>query len=233
MDPECSRLVDLAADIAASGRWEAINAKIEKLAANPGPDNGWYVQVLAGLCFHSFSEYLGLKRAYERNDKGDDASLLAWRARNLQELSVWSIYCVKNRDNARRFYEDAGRDVLGVFNSFTKWGAQTGENAAWIDSLEKAKHGLKTRAGAEGIASLEGHYTLVSNAAKECGLGDMFPVSYKLLSKLAHPTAMRILASPDDAKDILQKDLFFSQGCLFFTGAFEYLERHLIAEHYE
>ncbi len=228
MDPEFSRLINLAADIAPSGKWEAVNTRIEELAANPGPGNAWYVQALAGLCSHAFSEYLWLKKAYERNDPADDASLLAWRARNLLELCVWSIYCTRSIENARRFYEDAGRDVLGVFNAFTKWGSKTGQDTDWIDPLEAAKQGLKSRAGAEGIASLEGSYTWVSNAAKECGFGDMISVDYKLLSKFAHPTAMRILGAPDDAKNALQRDVFFSKGCLFFTGAFEALERQLI-----
>ena len=89
---------------------------------------------------------------------------------------------------------------------------------------------MKNRAGAEGITSLDGSYMLVSNAAKECGFGDMIAVDYKLLSKFAHPTAMQILASPDVEKDALQREVFFSKGCLFFTGAFEYLERELMAD---
>ena len=113
MDPEFSRLVDAAADISTSGRWAAVNARIEYLAANPGVDNGWYVQVLGSLCFQMFSEYLLMKRSYEE-ERDADSSLLAWRARNLLELSVWSIYCSKSRENARRIYEDAGRDTLAA-----------------------------------------------------------------------------------------------------------------------
>src|SRR6266851_3313321 len=107
-DPMFSRFVEEAAAIRTSGRWEAVNAAIERLAENPGEDNGWYVQVIGGLCFCVFSEYLSLKRAYdEHRDRG--SSLLAWRARNLLELSMWSLYSSKGRENARRLYEDAGR----------------------------------------------------------------------------------------------------------------------------
>ena len=55
-------------------------------------------------------------------------------------------------------------------------------------------------------------------------MGEHFALSNKLLSKFAHPTAMQILAPPDDAKTTIQKDLFFSHGCLFFVGAFTALE---------
>lgn len=121
MDTEFSSFVNDSAGIAASGRWAAVNARIEAVAANPGPENAWWVQIFASLCSQNFGEYLSLKRAYE-NKQNDDVALLAWRARNLLELSVWSTYSAKNRDNARRVYEDAGRDVRGVYDVFIKWG---------------------------------------------------------------------------------------------------------------
>jgi hypothetical protein len=81
-----SKFVDDAAQIGASGRWAALNATIVRLAKNPGSNNAWYVQVLAGPYSNIFSEHLLLKRAHA--EEQGDASLLAWRARNLLELSV-------------------------------------------------------------------------------------------------------------------------------------------------
>lgn len=229
MDPELSRLVNEAAGIAASGRWAAVNARIEALAANPGADNAWWVQLVGSLCSQNFEEYLSLKRAYE-NKQNDAAALLAWRARNLLELSVWSTYCAKSRENARRVYEDAGRDVSGIFDAYIKWGTATAQAADWLVPLATAKQDLSERARRlDGIASLDGPYKQVSAAAKECGIGEHFTLSYKMLSKFAHPTAMRILAPPDDKKETLQRDWFFSWGCLFFTGAFHALEGALRA----
>ena len=158
MDPEFSRLVDEAANIPASGRLAAVNERIEHLAANPGIDNDWWVQLFGSLGFQIFSEYLSLKRGYE--EKRDEASLLAWRARNLLELSVWCLYCSKSRENARRLYEDAGRDVLGLFGAFTKWGATTAQDPEWLDLVTGAKQDLSQRAAADGIASLDGPYNL-------------------------------------------------------------------------
>lgn len=63
------------------------------------------------------------------------------RARNLLELSVWSLYCAKDRTHARRLYEDAGRDVLGIYSAFEKWGTATV---------------LSSRAAADGTTSLDG-----------------------------------------------------------------------------
>jgi hypothetical protein len=227
MHTELSRLVDIAASISTSGRWAAVNAEVERLAADPGVGNAWYVEMLGSLCFQVCSEYLLLKRAYEEKAEGD-SSLLAWRARNLLELSVWSIYSANNRDNARRLYEDAGRDALGVFDAFIKWGTASAQGADWLRPLEHAKDDLAQRATLNRIDSLDGPYKQVSEAAKECGIGSQYSLRFKMLSKFTHPTAMRILASADEAKNTLQRDCFFSHGCLYFIGAFKALESQLI-----
>lgn len=224
---EFSRFVNEAADIRTSGRWAAVNTRIEALAANPGPDNAWWVQLFASLCSQNFSEYLSMQRAYE-NKQNDDAALLAWHARNLLELSVWSMYCANSRNNARRVYEDAGRDVHRIYDAFIQWGTAIALPTDLLDPIVTAKHDVSERARLlDGIESLDGPYKKVSEAAKECGIGGHFSVSYKLLSKFAHPTAMRILAPPDENKESLQRDWFFSHGCLFFTGAFDALESQL------
>ena len=99
----------------------------------------------------------------------------------------------------------------------------------WLDPLVTAKQALSERARlVDGIESLEGRYKQVGAAAEECGIGEQFRLSYKMLSKCAHPSAMQILFPPDEARAALQKDCFFSQGCLFFTGAFVAVEGQLL-----
>jgi hypothetical protein len=229
MDSVFARFVTAAEEIRTSGRWEAVNAAIEALAASPGPDGVWRVEVFGALAFRVFSEYSALRRAYEQK-RDDDSSLLAWRARNLLELSVWSAYCAASTENARRFYADAGRDAANIFSAFYRWGELVGQEADWLDPLAGAKDRLSARASAKGIETLEGPYKRVRDAARETGTGDNFNVSYMFLSKFAHPTAMRILAPHDEEKNTLQRDCFFGQGCLFFAGAIEALERALTIE---
>jgi hypothetical protein len=225
MDEVSSEFVAQAALIATSGRWDAVNKRIEQWAARPmAPDDRWYGQLFSGLCEHVFSEYWLLKQAYA--DAGPrDVSLLAWRARNLLELSVWSVYCGKSTANARRLYEDAGRDVNNVFDAFKKWGEATKQTADWFQPGVEAQKHLSNQALAQGIESVAGRFTDVKDAAKEAGIQDHFAIAFKLLSKFAHPTAMQILSPPDAEKTSLQRELFFGQGCLFFTGAFTALEK--------
>lgn len=49
-----------------------------------------------------------------------------------------------------------------------------------------------------------------------------------MLSKFAHPTVMQVLGTRDPARKELQNDLFFSQGCLCFAGAFDALEEQIL-----
>jgi hypothetical protein len=223
MDQEFIRSISEAADIQSSGRWGAMNQKLRQLADNHNGHAVWQIQVIAALCNKNFSEYFALKKAYEDQPESEP-SLLAWRARNLLEVSVWSCFCAIGKDNARVFYEDAGRDVFDIYKVFTKWGKITSQGQNWIDPIEKAKHEISRRAKTEGIKSLDGTFKRVSSAAEECGLGPLFALGYKELSKFSHPTAMLIMGDADPEKEKLQRDMFYSNGCMFFVGAFTALE---------
>ena len=223
MKSEFAEHVDSAANIKTSGRWAAMNTKIKRLAANPGVGNEWYVQLFGALCFQVFSEYSQLKNVYDEN-RERDVSLLAWRARNLVELFVWSRYFALSQENARRLYEDAGRDTHEIYRAFEKWGQTRAQSADWLEPITSGKQDLSQRAAAEGIETLERAYKRVTEAANDCGMKDHYTLIYKLLSKFSHPTAMQILGASNDAEHALQRDCFFSQGCLYFTGAFVALE---------
>jgi hypothetical protein len=220
--------IDEAAVIATSGRWEAVNERIAFLCRKPAPHDGWWVELFSSLCQEIFSEYLSMKGAYENKRYGDSA-VIAWRSRNLLELSVCAIFCAKSIDNTRRVYEDAGRDVRGIFDVFIKWGTATAQPSDWLDPISTAKEELAAQALSEhGIDSLDGPYKEVRDAAEECGFGLHFNAGFKLASKFAHPTAMRILAQYDETKEALLQDIFFSQGCLYFVGAFGAIEGLLV-----
>lgn len=222
MEEDALIFIAQAEEIKTSGRWKALNDNIRCLADNHNGHEEWQVQVLASLCAQNFSGYIAMKKAYE--DSGSEPSLIAWRARNLLEISIWSLYCAQNKENTRIFYEDAGRDVVGIYDAFTKWGKATSQNNDWLDPIEGAKQDISQRAASEGIESLEGGYKQVRDAASACNVGDHFKISYKLLSKFAHPTAMLIIAPPDYEKEKLQKDIFYNDGCMSFVNAFGALE---------
>lgn len=221
IEDETNRWIAEAYEIGNSGRWASLNLKIKHLVNNSDIHEAWHTQVLAALCSQNFSEYLALKTAHEKNP---EPSLLAWRARNLLEITVWTIYCSTNRENARIFYEDAGRDVKDIYKTFIEWGRSTSQNDEWLSPLVKAQEDVSQNASLEGIETLDGAYKKVSDIAQKCGLGQHYKTYYKMLSKFCHPTAMLMMAIPDDEKEEKQKDVFYYLGTMFFVGNFTALE---------
>ena len=69
MDPEYSRLIDFTANIDPSGRWEAVNKRIEHLAADPGKYSTWWVRLFACLCHQVFSGILALEESVSGRGK--------------------------------------------------------------------------------------------------------------------------------------------------------------------
>jgi hypothetical protein len=222
------QMVSVAAQIVTSGRWDSSNSAVERLAKSyAGREDVWYLQTLSGLNFLIITEYRLLKEANE-DQRPYTVSRIAWHARNLLELVVWAIYCVGGIPNVRRIYEDAGRDVTDMYSAFKKWGEITAQDTDFISRFATEQQVLAEQAAAEGIDELDTAYTQVSAVAKEIGMADHFRVVFKLLSKWAHPTAMQMVSVADEQQLRLQRECFFSMGCLHFTGAFTAVERLLI-----
>jgi hypothetical protein len=113
----------------------------------------------------------------------------AWIARNLLELWVWIKYCGTRRDNARRFHEDALRDLKGLSELQKELCALHG-----VDDQTSAMIAQKLKAvAAEHLAldDVDSNYLAVKNAAGAEGvnLARQYLASHRFLSKFAHPTA--------------------------------------------
>jgi hypothetical protein len=223
MDTELAVFVEQAASIATSGRRDAVNEVVKLWAARPKTkDEMWYGELFADLCFRVFHEYGALKEAYATPPPKDDLALLSWRARNLLELSVWATFCAKDRTKARQFFEDLGKDANNLLKAFQTWGQATNQSPDWFQHGTEAHDGLANAALLRGIASIDGQFTKVTDAAGEIGIAHHFTMMNKLLSKFAHPTAMLILGNSEARQ--MQKEAAFANGCLFFVGAFTALE---------
>jgi len=211
-------------DIKTSGRWNSLNEKIKILSAVSDNESEWITSVFSGLIYRIFKEYHRMQEAHKYTD--DDLAIVAWHARNLLELGVWSIYCTKNKGNARRFYEDAGRDHHDILVKLKEWGEKTHQGSEW---KKENNNGLKhfTKAAAKkNVLDLDSKYLRVSNVAKGLGLGENYEMANKMLSKFAHPTAGYVVLPivGEGAKKL--KVTFFIQGCVSFLAAFNHLEQH-------
>jgi hypothetical protein len=85
--------------------------------------------------------------------------------------------------------------------TFEKCGTATVKEAEFINLFSRAKQELSIRAAPTESYLLAG--TLGRSATRRKRL------SYKMLSKFIHPTAMRIQSSPDESRNALQRYCFF------------------------
>lgn len=213
-----------AALIEESGRWAAFNTKLSGLA-QAGVQDPWKLQVIAGLAATTFAEAHRIVSAAQTN--GDEA-LLAWTVRNLLELSVWSKFAEKSCANMRRIFEDAGRDADELYRSvITELGIEN-QLATAHDHIFSGRNNLKARAAFEGIDDLESKFLDVRSAAKAIEFESEFQFYNKQLSKLAHPTAMRIVGTKTQEAETISRGFYLGVGCMFFSEAFTSQEQFLL-----
>lgn len=147
-----------------------------------------------------------LKRAHEEKK----IATLAWITRNLLELSVWIEYCEKSDANAKRFRDDAMRDMYGWATAIHKlYQEKRGKDNL---SLKTSMGNLKKFAATKGIPALEDDFKRVSEAATTLGLGNRFVNLNKLYSKFAHPTAGLVHTVRAIEPDEEMRDMFFIDG---------------------
>ena len=220
-----SRFVDDAADIKSSGRWTALNGHIKQMAASPGADNEWYVQLFGQFCYQVLSEYRLLQDAHAAKP----GIVMPSSSRGGREIS-WSCRCGPSTSLRAGITRAASTKMLAATHTNSWLSLRDGDRRAGnrpIGSTRSptAEPHLATRAAKEGIVTLDARYMRVDDAAAECGLKEHYKIMSKMLSKFVHPTALQILGLVDDAKHTLQRDCFFSLGCLFFAGGFVALEK--------
>jgi hypothetical protein len=143
-------------------------------------------------------------------------SRAAWNARNLLELWIWIKYCGASRENARRFQEDALRDMQGLTDALSKLHALSGipnqfEASARKKIAEVARDKL-------GLNSLDGGYERVTDAAKSIGLHDWFSPTNSFLSKFAHPTAGLVLGIMHQTEALRELQATLTTNGVYFAG---------------
>jgi hypothetical protein len=69
----------------------------------------WRERQLLHFLEITIASVFDFKRAYQERK----ISTVAWLARNFLELSAWIQYCNLSEENAKRFYDDAVRDMHG------------------------------------------------------------------------------------------------------------------------
>jgi len=140
----------------------------------------------------------------------------AWNERNFLELWIWIEYCTASRENARRFYEDALRDALGLTESLGKMCELTGTVNAFEDQARKTLAEVALRE--HGLASLDANYERVAAAARKVGLHDWYGPHNAHLSKFAHPTAGLVVGIMHQSESVIELQATCTTQGLYFAG---------------
>lgn len=146
----------------------------------------WQVTVLGGLV-----RLIQLNRQQLLDAKSPDAlPYVAWLARNLLELLIWTEYCCTSIDNAVRFYEDSMRDMyqwLGLVKNLWEF-----HNLNTSPIAELAQQILNC-AELQYVDIETQRFLQVRKAAAELDKADWFRFMFGILSTFAHPTAMSVI----------------------------------------
>lgn len=140
----------------------------------------------------------------------------AWNARNLLELWVWIKYCSASRDNARRFHEDALRDVQGLTDSLWKMRELIGGRD---DVLDSARQRIRQVARSKlGVEVLDSDYLRVAEAARCVGLDKWYIPHNTYLSKFAHPTAGLVIGLMHQGEKLRGLQSICTTHGVYFAG---------------
>lgn len=166
----------------------------------------WREGQIAKLVMMVTQSAMDLDRAYTE----DRLTTLAWAARNLLEISIWIDYCDLTEERAKRFYDDAMRDLYGLSQAVQRiFEVKAGTKDK---GLEEKLSDFSQFAQSMGVDELGDDFKPVSDAAREVGRYDEFRGLNKLLSKFAHPTAWAIHIADSDGVEEGYKTMILKDG---------------------
>jgi hypothetical protein len=148
-------------------------------------------------------------------------SRLAWLTRNLLELLIWTDYCGKSAEHSRRFYIDSLRDWTDLVRTVASTLTPGPEFDTVIEQL--------TSSSTEALSCLNlfgpGYsYTRIHDAAEETKRLPFYKAHNKVLSKLAHPTALAIILPISAENQAELRRTLVTTGVAMAREAFDMME---------
>lgn len=186
---------------------------------------GWHEMLLVKLIHATSVNAAALRRAY------DDPELysIAFRARNLLELTIWTQFCGKSESNAKRFFYDAFRDAIGMGEA-SRRGLPETLKAKFKGTLDKSDAEMARSLDSVGMKPGDRRYTKVADAADAIGRKGEFLATNTLLSKFAHPTAMMVVSMPNNKiQKVFRASMLFEGailGAQSLTAIHSTLDKH-------
>jgi len=185
----------------------------------------WHLNVFIGIAHETLKMQFHLKRAYKERE----LNYLAWAARNLLELRIWSMYVAKSEQNAWRFHQDQFIDGLTSVRSMEKAADKVGRAAdAEFLRLNAAALRAKLKPLADNAGVTEANkYLSPKLVAKELDIAGEFDVHNTITSKLLHATGFSVLVAGDEVSTTSTMDSCFAYAASNGLSILDKLNAHM------
>jgi len=178
------------------------------------------LDVAHNLLISASKQYQNLKFGYEK-----DTALEAWACRNLLELDVYVRYVLMSEANAKRFTGHVTIDGIEIFESLKKWMKRVSPESKNLELNETLRLAYGRR-DTEGLKDKK--YLNVRELATEVGMEDDYEHTFKLCSKLVHPTAFSVLSMNDDGEYAAFREILFNAGMRYGIDVFTSIRDHRV-----
>jgi hypothetical protein len=204
---------------------QKVSSPLEEILKNAAPGNTKsYAKTLLALTREAMTNY---ELAVQAHQAGQIRQI-AGATRNLLELFTWSEYCANSRDNAKRFHDDALRDLLGALQRIDNVSLLAPESssqdlATLKTMMEEFKRQISEIAVRSGVPKLDDSYKSVGEVAKE--LGGQQATAFKdvngLLSKFVHPTALVVNEVLDPQWTGVMMNIFLELAAIYAESSLD------------
>lgn len=147
---------------------------------------------------------------------------VCWIARSLLEIFVWVRWCNASELNAEQFDQDQARDFYGYCEALH--GLNIEGRPALKNYTEQLLSGYSEHVRSQGLPNVKNDYKRVRSAAEDLGEGMLFLSLNKILSKLAHPTALAMDVSLREVGMKTFRDIFFLDAVEHAVNSIQALE---------
>lgn len=169
------------------------------------PDELWKWRVVGGLFCLTFEHYDSMIDAYERNRP---ISTLAFHARSLLELFVWTKYALGSDENIRLIDEDALKNAKDI--------ADLLQNRSVNFDVESANKKLVKLAKSSGYQEPSRKYLRTDKLPVEQEVTEYYLAANKILSKLAHPSGFTIVGLVGESGESEIMPIIVQDACNWF-----------------
>lgn len=176
------------------------------------PDELWKWRVISGLFVLSFEHYDGLIDANKRNLS---LSTIAFHARSLLELFVWTRYALDSDENIKRIHADSLNDAKDIAAKMAEVANRSDGKFAFDEAAALNK--LRNLANTEGHAEPTKKFIRLNQLPIEDVIISYYESENKILSKLAHPCGLTIVGMVGESTEEEIKPMIVKAGCRWFS----------------